>query len=66
MIDKRLANIIVAVVTLTWAANFVVQFIAKEYQPDPAFHAVFMAVVGGALALSRGNNNTKGGGDGEE
>lgn len=55
MIDKRVANIIVVIVTLAWSANFGAPFFLDTYKPDAAVHGVFMAIVGGTLALSRGS-----------
>jgi hypothetical protein len=72
VIPKPLANAIIGIVTVVWSANFIAQFVpGLGYHPDPAIHGVFMAVVGGALALSRkdakGTKNTtstsNGGGD---
>ena len=57
MIDKRLANVVVAIVTLAWAVNFAAPFFVADYKPDPSVHAVFMAIIGGTLALSRGKND---------
>lgn len=56
MIPKPLATAIIIVVTLVWAVNFAAQFIVDEYSPDVAINGIFMAVVGGALALSRRPN----------
>jgi hypothetical protein len=53
VIPKPLATAIIIVVTLVWAVNFAAQFIVDDYSPDVAINGIFMAVVGGALALSR-------------
>lgn len=58
MLPRALASAIVTLVTIVWAANFVLQFVITEYKPDPVLHGVFGSLVGGALALS-----WKGGGD---
>ena len=55
MIPKPLATVIIVLVTVVWAVNFAAQFIVAEYKPDVAINGIFMAVVGGALALSRGS-----------
>ena len=62
MLPKPLATAIIIIVTLVWAANFAAQFIVEDYSPDVAINGIFMAVVGGALALSRrsGKNDEKG------
>lgn len=54
MIPKPLATVIIVLVTVVWAVNFAAQFIVAEYKPDVAINGIFMAIVGGALALSRG------------
>lgn len=52
MITARLADVIVILVCLVWAANFLLPFVSS-YQSDPQLNLVFMSIVGGALALSR-------------
>lgn len=61
MLPKPLATAIIVIVTIVWAINFGAQFIVAEYKPDVAINGIFMAVVGGALALSRRGNK-----DGED
>jgi len=53
VIPPKLANVIIVVVTVIWAANFILQFVVQDYKPDITLNGVFMAIVGGALALSR-------------
>lgn len=57
MIPKPLATAIIVIVTLVWAINFGAQFLIDDYSPDVAINGIFMAIVGGALALSRRGNN---------
>lgn len=59
MLPRHLASAVVVVVTIIWAANFLLQFIVTTYKPDPILHGVFMSLVGGALALSRKSGNDK-------
>lgn len=64
MLPRPLASAIIVLVSVIWAANFVLQFIVPEYHPDVTINGIFMAIVGGALALSRkdgggGSGNTK-------
>ena len=59
MIPKPLATVIIVLVTVVWAVNFAAQFIVAEYKPDVAINGIFMAVVGGALALSRGSKKSE-------
>jgi len=62
MLPRPLASAIIVLVSVIWAANFVLQFIVSEYHPDVTINGIFMAVVGGALALSRKDSGHGGGG----
>ena len=53
MISRQLASAIIVLVSVVWAANFFLQFVVDTYKPDVTLNGVFMAIVGGALALSR-------------
>lgn len=53
LLPRPLASAIIVLVSVVWAANFGLQFFVPEYKPDVAINGIFMAVVGGALALSR-------------
>lgn len=53
MIPKGLANAIVVLVSLVWAANFAASVFIPDYQTDSTINFVFMTIVGGALALRR-------------
>lgn len=53
LLPRPVASAIIIVVTVVWSANFVLQFVVADYKPDVAINGIFMAVVGGALALSR-------------
>jgi hypothetical protein len=66
VIPKPLATVIIVLVTVVWAVNFAAQFVVDQYQPDVAINGIFMAVVGGALALSRGGKKSDDKGKGEE
>lgn len=50
---KALANSIVILVSIVWAANFVASVLLPDYQTDSTLNFVFMTIVGGALALKR-------------
>jgi fucose permease len=64
VISPRLRNVIVGTVTVVWAANFTAGLIpALKYTTDPTIHAVFMAIVGGAIALGAKGKNNDGDGD---
>lgn len=52
MIDPKLKNWIIIIVTAVWALNFLVGLIpAFHYKSDQAINAIFMATVGGLLAI---------------
>jgi hypothetical protein len=51
MIAKWLSNVIVAIVTLVWAGNFLASVLVPDYHTDGFINFVFMAIVGSALAL---------------
>jgi hypothetical protein len=53
VLPRPLASAIIVLVSVIWAANFIAQFIVENYRPDVTLNGVFMAIVGGALALSR-------------
>ena len=59
MIPKPLATVIIVVVTIVWAVNFAAQFVVTGYEPDVSINGIFMAIVGGALALSRRDRASK-------
>jgi hypothetical protein len=58
VLPKPLANAIVILVTVVWAANFILQFIVPTYKTDPLIHTAFMAIVGAAFAFSRKDKDT--------
>lgn len=52
MIDPKLKNWIISIVTAVWALNFIVGLVPQlNYKPDQAINAIFMAIVGGLFAL---------------
>lgn len=53
LLPRPVASAIIVVVTAVWAANFALQFLVADYEPDVSINAIFMGIVGGALALSR-------------
>lgn len=59
MLNERVANAIIIVVTIVWAVNFAARFVVAEYQPQESINAIFMAIVGGVFALK----GRSGGGD---
>jgi hypothetical protein len=42
---------VIVVVTIVWVTSFVVSLASATYHPDPQINVIFMAVVGGAMAL---------------
>lgn len=59
MIPRQLASGIIVLVSIVWAANFFLQFVVATYKPDVTLNGVFMAIVGGALALSRNDGKKR-------
>lgn len=58
MIDAKLKNAIIIVVTAVWAINFVAGLAVPNYEPDQAINAIFMGIVGGLFALgARGKDD---------
>jgi len=53
VIPRPLANAIIALVSVVWAANFVAQFLVPGYTSDLAINGIFMSIVGGALLMGR-------------
>lgn len=52
MLPNKVATAIIVMVAVMEAVNFAAQFIAPlHYTSDPSVHAIFGAIVGGALAL---------------
>jgi hypothetical protein len=51
VLNERLANGIIALVSLVWATNFIAGLLVTDYKPDQAINAIFMAIVGGTFAL---------------
>jgi hypothetical protein len=49
--SPALANLIIVIVTAVWVTSFVVALMSTTYKPDPQINVIFMAVVGGAMAL---------------
>ena len=65
MIPKVLLNGVIILVSAAFAANYMLQFVIPGYESDPAIIGVFGAVVGAALALSKREPPTNGGGKNE-
>jgi len=61
VISPGLANVIIVVVTGVWVTSFVVALLSATYKPDPQINVIFMAIVGGAMALKarRGQESPK-------
>lgn len=57
MIDPKLKNGIIIVVTAVWAINFIAGLAVKSYEPDQSINAIFMAIVGGLFALGARSND---------
>jgi hypothetical protein len=57
VISPKLANIVIVVVTCVWVVSFGVSLFSATYRPDPQINMIFMAVVGGAMALKAKRDN---------
>jgi len=53
MVSERLRNVIIAVVTTVWAANFLAGLFVQDYKPSESINAIFMAIVGTLFALGQ-------------
>lgn len=53
MIGRRATTVIVGLVSSIWAVNFSAGVVLPDYKPDQAINGIFMAIVGGTLALGR-------------
>ena len=51
MLNAKIANGIIVVVTAVWVVNFAARFLDPGYKPDETINAIFMAIVGGTFAL---------------
>jgi hypothetical protein len=63
VLPPLLANAVIVLVCIVWAVNFVAGFVIPGYVADQQLNLVFMSIVGGALALSRGGRKHKDEGD---
>lgn len=48
--NSKIRNVIIIVVTGVWVTNFVLVATVDTYNPSEAINAIFMGIVGGALA----------------
>lgn len=53
MLSRRATTWVVGLVSGVWAVNFLAGLVLPQYDSDQAINGIFMAVVGGALALGR-------------
>jgi hypothetical protein len=62
VISPKLRNWVVGIVTGVWALNFTAGLIPElHYKPDQAINAIFMALVGGLVALGAKDKHNKDG-----
>lgn len=60
MINPKLKNGIIIVVTTVWATNFIAGLLpGSTYEPDQAINAIFMGIVGGLFALGARGEDSK-------
>jgi hypothetical protein len=53
VINLKVANGVIIVVTAVWVVSFVVSIVWPDYRADPQINVIFMGLVGGALAVKR-------------
>lgn len=46
MLSERMTAAIAVVVTVAWAASFVVDILIADYDPPPSVHALMVIIVG--------------------
>lgn len=51
MLSRKTTTLVVGLVSSVWAVNFLAGVVLPEYEADQAINGIFMAIVGGALAL---------------
>lgn len=56
-IPAPLANGIIILVSVMFAANFFAIFFVPTWKPDPYIYGVFMTVIGGSYMLSKSGKN---------
>jgi hypothetical protein len=61
VISRKTTTLVVALVSSVWAVNFLAGVVLPNYEADQAINGIFMAIVGGTLALGR--TRDKDGGD---
>ena len=53
-LSDRMVNVVIGLVCFVWAVNFFARFVPSlDYTPSESINAIFMAIVGGLLALKR-------------
>ncbi len=59
-LSDRTVNLVIGLVCLVWAVNFFARFIPQlNYTPSESINAIFMAIVGGLIALKRNGNSSR-------
>jgi len=53
MLSRKTTTWVVGLVSAVWAVNFLAGLALPDYEADQAINGIFMAMVGGALALGR-------------
>lgn len=53
MLSPKTTTLVVGLVSAIWAVNFLAGVILPNYEADQAINGIFMAIVGGTLALGR-------------
>jgi hypothetical protein len=56
VISKATTTGLAIAVTVIWAANVIAGIVMDSYEADQAVNGIFMAIVGGLIAASRGGS----------
>jgi len=57
VLSNKVRTLLIVVVTLVWAANFVAPIFVKDYTPAPELNVAFMAIIGVLTASYRKGKN---------
>ncbi len=52
MLSKRTRTALIGVITAVWVVNFSARLFLPDYEPSGTIDTIFMAIVGGLLAVS--------------
>lgn len=56
--QNKLTSVVVLIVAIVWAINFMAPLVIKEYKPAPELNLAFMAIIG-VLSAKGSKKNTE-------